>query len=572
MVDADTPWGRRLIICCDGTWQSSTTDKQNVPSNVTKLCRLIARYSEAKTDQNKHWHQLVYYDGGIGTGDLSEAESIRQGATGAGLEENIIEAYNFIVLNYEPGDEILCFGFSRGAYTARAVAGLVADIGVLQPLEMQFFHDIYRCYEEYGLDPNGSKSGVSFRETSAWKKICNKNIFVEGPPSEASRNIKVVGVWDTVGSLGVPDILGYNNGNLRKKYGFNNVKLSKHVQHAYHALALDDRRPSFRPTLWYIDPERNKESELKQVWFPGVHINCGGGSDDPFTKMEGDMENISIATFTWMLQCIAPHVDLDQAGFKFYLKQYQNWLKKLRFDCTILHPQEAGGVLDTIWKTASWINPFKSEQPSAAAATSSVAKSHTHDKLYFGWGIGPIDDSYTKMYFANGAPRPRRPGREEMEIEGKWSPIKGDASRPTGFLTNEYIHPLVQHRIETVGWAKWIKWADLARPSPFPLEGWKRKLYTEEDGKTRYYWYSSDGEICLPEWCVLPDTPNEINYERAWYMAALDMGKEASSEGLKAADVVKAAGGKDFLKRLDGEIKWRSDMKPGNTWTPAKKS
>ena len=226
MADAETPWGRRLIICCDGTWQSSTTEKRNIPSNVTKLCRLISRYSESKTDQNRHWHQLVYYDGGIGTGDLSEAESIRQGATGAGLEENIIEAYNFIVLNYEPGDEILCFGFSRGAYTARAVAGLVADIGVVQPLEMQFFHDIYRRYEAFGLDPNGS-NGQSFRETPAWKELIDKKIFMKGPPSEASRSIKVVGVWDTVGSLGVPDILGHDNGDLRKKYGFNNVKLSE---------------------------------------------------------------------------------------------------------------------------------------------------------------------------------------------------------------------------------------------------------------------------------------------------------------------------------------------------------
>jgi hypothetical protein len=321
--------------------------------------------------------------------------------------------------------------------------------------------------------------------------------------------------------------------------------------------------------------------------FPGVHINCGGGSDDPFTKMEGDMESkhsplrasfiirlltnvsdISIATFTWMLQCIAPHVDLDQAGFKFYLQQYQNWLKKLRFECTILHPQESGGVLDTIWKTASWINPFKAEEPAAAKATSSGAKPHAHDKLYFGWGIGPIDDSYTKMYFANGAPRPRQPGCEEMEIEGKWLPIKGDASRPTGFLTNEYIHPLVQHRIETVGWAKWIKWADLARPSTLALEGWKRKLHSEKDGRTRYWWHSSDGEVRLPEWCVLPDAPNEINYERAWYTAALDMGKEFGTEGLKGA-TVKATGGNDFLTKLDGQIKWRADMKPGNTWQKA---
>lgn len=226
MSDANTPWGRRLIICCDGTWQSSTTDKKNVPSNVTKLCRLISRYSDSKTDQNRKWHQLVYYDSGIGTGDLSDVESARQGGTGAGLEENVIEAYNFVVLNYEPGDEVLCFGFSRGAYTARAVAGLIADIGVLKPLEMQFFHDIYRKYMDYGLSSNGN-SGISFRETAAWKELIDRKVFVDQPPPESSRSIKVVGVWDTVGSLGVPDFIGIDNGKLRKKYGFHNVKLSK---------------------------------------------------------------------------------------------------------------------------------------------------------------------------------------------------------------------------------------------------------------------------------------------------------------------------------------------------------
>ena len=284
------------------------------------------------------------------------------------------------------------------------------------------------------------------------------------------------------------------------------------------------------------------------------------------------MPDISIATFTWMLQCIAPHVDLDQGGFKFYLQQYQDWLKKLRFECTVIHPQEAGiagGFIDKIWKTASWINPFKAEEPASFNVASPIAPPHAHDKLYFGWGIGPILDSYTKLYFANGDPRPRQPGREEMEIEGEWSPIKGTPSHPTGFLTNEYIHPLVQHRIETLKWAQWIKWAEFARPTPLPLEKWKRELRVEDDGRTRYWWRSGDGEVQLPEWCVLPDTMNEINYERAWYTAALKMGKKVNPEGLKAGDEVEAAGGGDFLARLDGEVKWRPQMRPGNTWKKA---
>jgi hypothetical protein len=127
MPDSNKAWGRRLIICCDGTWQTSVSDKENIPSNVTKLVRLVKNFGTDKEDSNKKWHQIVYYDSGIGTGNLSGVESARQGGTGAGLMENVIEAYNFIVSNYEPGDEIFCFGFSRGAFTARAVSGLITS-------------------------------------------------------------------------------------------------------------------------------------------------------------------------------------------------------------------------------------------------------------------------------------------------------------------------------------------------------------------------------------------------------------------------------------------------------------
>jgi hypothetical protein len=120
----DKPYPRRIVICCDGTWQSSVSGDDNMPSNVTRLCRVIARMGEDKKT-GQRFHQLVYYDSGVGTGNLSTTEKKRQGGVGAGLAENVIEAYNFIVMNYQEGDEIFCFGFSRGAYTARAVAGLV---------------------------------------------------------------------------------------------------------------------------------------------------------------------------------------------------------------------------------------------------------------------------------------------------------------------------------------------------------------------------------------------------------------------------------------------------------------
>jgi uncharacterized protein (DUF2235 family) len=246
----DRPWGRRLVICCDGTWQSSVSSKENVPSNITKLCRLIARIGHDQQDPSKKFHQIVYYDSGIGTGNLSEREAKRQGGTGAGLAENVIEAYNFIVMNYEPGDEIFCFGFSRGAYTARAVSGLVSDIGVIKPIHMQFFPDLYRTYMTKEKDKE-------FRDTNGWKwftegKRSKKGDewAAQGVPydeknlqqlaewweirphgelavSQESRKVKVVGVFDTVGSLGIPDVLGFNLARNRTKYGFHNVQLTE---------------------------------------------------------------------------------------------------------------------------------------------------------------------------------------------------------------------------------------------------------------------------------------------------------------------------------------------------------
>jgi uncharacterized protein (DUF2235 family) len=249
-MNDDKPWGRRLVICCDGTWQSSVSSKENAPSNITKLCRLIARMGTDQHDSSKKFHQIVYYDSGIGTGDLSKSEARRQGGTGAGLAENVIEAYNFIVMNYEPGDEIFCFGFSRGAYTARAVAGLVSDIGVIKPIYMQFFPDLYRTYMM-------NDEGVEFRKTEGWKWFTKGKLSKKGEELRAknihfdesnmqqeaevweirphgelaispeSRKVKVVGVFDTVGSLGIPDMLGISLAWKRTKYGFHNVKLTE---------------------------------------------------------------------------------------------------------------------------------------------------------------------------------------------------------------------------------------------------------------------------------------------------------------------------------------------------------
>lgn len=277
------PSPKKIIVCCDGTWQSSVSGQDNIPSNVTRLARHLACSSTDAKQQE--WNQIVYYDSGVGTGDIG-LQTIIQGSSGAGLDGNVIETYNYIVLNYAPGDKIYCFGFSRGAFTARAVAGLVTDIGIVKPRDMQEFPALYRLYQQ-------NSKGDEFRQTKYWHDwmmgIKSKNqdpdlrkaheipprgytdprpptsdeapflwdIRPHDVPEQETRFVECVGVFDTVGSLGVPDIQGIDLSSLRQQYGFHNVKLSPFIKNAFHALAIDERRGPFTPTLWYIPHEKH---------------------------------------------------------------------------------------------------------------------------------------------------------------------------------------------------------------------------------------------------------------------------------------------------------------------------
>jgi uncharacterized protein (DUF2235 family) len=238
---------KRLIICCDGTWQSSVSGEENIPSNVTRLTRNLA--SAGLGADGKVWQQVVYYDSGIGTGELTIAAKVVQGGVGRGLEINVLEAYNFLVMNYNPGDEIFCFGFSRGAYTARAIAGLVTDVGICKPESLPEFPKLYKMYKLH-------TDGTPFTESVHYRHFTrgmpdmektmrhirqNKNLKLDLKNGENviwnipenqdgiysnSRILKVVGVWDTVGALGVPDIHGFDMSWLGYHPNFHNVRTS----------------------------------------------------------------------------------------------------------------------------------------------------------------------------------------------------------------------------------------------------------------------------------------------------------------------------------------------------------
>ena len=173
------------------------------------------------------------------------------------MENNIRVLYRFIVYNFEPGDELYLFGFSRGAFTVRSLAGFMYKVGLIEKDDDYYVPEIYGCYER-NLGPG----------TPEWTKA-----FHNMKGTRPCLPIRFIGVWDTVGALGAPGLLGqiFN----KDKYKYHDVGLSPAIQHACHALAIDERRKPFAPDIW--QRPSGWSGQLEQAWFPGVHGNVGGG-------------------------------------------------------------------------------------------------------------------------------------------------------------------------------------------------------------------------------------------------------------------------------------------------------
>jgi uncharacterized protein (DUF2235 family) len=243
---------KRIIVCADGTWnirdQKSKGTTRRRPTNVTKIARAIRPRDRHGVDQ------IVFYYDGLGTG--GPLDRMTGGAFGRGIEANIRAIYRFIVYNYEPNDELYFFGFSRGAFTVRSLAGFMHVVGLIGKDDDYYVPEIYACYE--------SNEGPS---TDAWRKAFHKVRDVRPCPP-----IRFIGVWDTVGSLGAPGLLGHLFNS--KKYQYHDVGLSSAIQNAYHALAIDERRKPFAPSLW--SKPSGWGGQLQQAWFAGAHTNVGG--------------------------------------------------------------------------------------------------------------------------------------------------------------------------------------------------------------------------------------------------------------------------------------------------------
>lgn len=231
---------KKLILLFDGTWNNKR-DR----TNVTHMKESIISSGENDPDQ------ACFYDAGVGTHWYDRWTG---GAFGRGLSENIREGYIRLVNAYQTGDEIYVFGYSRGAYTARSLVGLIRKCGLLTEDNNALIEKAYDLYREKDIAPEHPKA-LAFREKYS-REI----------------RIKFIGVWDTVGALGIPvSHVPFNS----DYYRFHDTELSKIVDYAYHAVAVDENRKDFNVALWTkIKPEN---IAVEQRWFIGAHSDIGGG-------------------------------------------------------------------------------------------------------------------------------------------------------------------------------------------------------------------------------------------------------------------------------------------------------
>jgi len=256
---------KNIVVFCDGTWNSSDQKStgippRNIPTNVAKLFESVCTHDAFENPQ------IVHYIRGVGT---RWDERIRGGGFGYGISDNIKEGYQFICSNYEAGDRIFLFGFSRGAYTARSIAGFIHNLGILKRANFYKLNEAYEYYRDKTDDwkPDSVKAKNFQRDFGWWP----------------GKDIHFVGVWDTVGALGAPYgiVISWLIDKIFK-CSFHDVKLSSSIKNAYHAVASDELRWPFRPSLWELSASHEKIApdgslSFEQCRFAGVHSDVGGG-------------------------------------------------------------------------------------------------------------------------------------------------------------------------------------------------------------------------------------------------------------------------------------------------------
>ena len=462
-MDSDNGWVK-------GEW-GQPGHLQN-PTNVTRLARAIE-----PEDDDDH-PQIVYYQAGVGTG-IGLWSHLVGGGTGLGLADNVREAYSFLANNYSgqddlvPSDSIFLLGFSRGAYTARTLGGFVCQMGILKKKAMSHFYECFEDWERAG-DPHYSPrffdaylkhhhdlggDGLALKIKEIKEKTqssCHKvrdagldDYFKLLQELDLTQRVTInaIGVWETVGALGIPvnprlqRIFPFLP-NFFRTYSFFDTRLHPSINNAYHALALDEHRSPYSPAVWEL--QDNGTTNLEQTWFAGAHSNIGGSYED---------SGIADITLAWMMDRLAGNMLEDRAKF-----QARDWIK---FDENYIK----------YWYNCQtdWLTEHPSERP------------------HRGWGMGTLYDSYTFPQSLAGHCT-RRPGRYHGTF---YENGKQDPDRLLD-RTNEHIHSSVRARMDMGGRDVEPDWSQ-AFPHGLEFKPWIQKAWLWITGRP-YPTYRPQGD------------------------------------------------------------------------------
>lgn len=331
---------KRIVVCCDGTWNTPDKNKDGVPlqTNVVKIAQAVKPVSDFAV------RQLTCYNTGIGTTG-SALKRLYDGATGSGISKNILEAYKFLILSYEPDDELYFFGFSRGAFTVRSLAGLIYNSGILRKDCIDMIDRSYKLYRSRKRFTHPKeKEATLFRKTYS---------VIDRVP------IKFIGVWDTVGALGNPLLINsalkwISRATLSTQ--FHDTKLGPVVEHAYQALAIDEKRRNFKPAVW-IKNLSAKNQVLEQKWFAGAHSNIGG------SYQSTALSDIALEWMTDKAQTCG--LDLEKIHVKPDHRQ-----------------KPENSLTGFYWLMGSYLRPIALKENTEEAAHESVNKKFIEDKSY----------------------------------------------------------------------------------------------------------------------------------------------------------------------------------------------
>lgn len=279
---------KNIILLSDGTGNSNIKDRG---TNVFKLYEAID-FNCCSIDSKE---QVAFYDDGVGTEHLKPLKTLGS-AFGFGLTRNVRDLYKHLVQAYNPGDKIFLFGFSRGAFTVRTLAGFIANKGILNiadyPDDAELEAAVFRLYQSYRANNMAILEriihilfGKSHNNVDKQKLI----IYTDKELNlQSNKLIEFIGVWDTVDAVGLPfDEATYFWNKFVFRFKFPDLVLHSSINKACHSLSIDDERSSFHPLLWQND------SRIEQVWFPGVHSNVGGGYPQ---------QGLSLVTLEWMME------------------------------------------------------------------------------------------------------------------------------------------------------------------------------------------------------------------------------------------------------------------------------